>query len=419
MIQRGDRVAVVGTGISGLVSAYLLRDDYDITVYEANSYIGGHTNTIKVEAGEASYAVDTGFIVFNEPAYPNFTKLLNQLGVASRSSEMSFSVRCDESGLEYNGTSLNKLFAQRRNMFRPSFYRMLKDIMRFYRESRELLVEDPPSVTLGDYLHQNGYSRIFVDQHMLPMGAAIWSASEEDMLEFPAYYFVRFFDHHGFLNLSDRPDWRTVKGGSYRYVQALTSSFAYRIRLNTPVKSIRRFADHVEIIDGNGHCESFDHVVIASHSDQVLAMLERPTETEREVLGAIGYRSNEIVFHTDESVLPKNRLAWASWNYHLPKVRSNRPTVSYNLNILQGLDAPVTFIVSLNSEEPIDDSKVIRRINYHHPQYTTATLDAQARHAEISGANRTHYCGAYWGYGFHEDGVNSALAAVVPFGKGF
>jgi uncharacterized protein len=413
----GQRIAVVGTGISGLVSAHLLHPDHDITIFEANDYVGGHTNTLEVEMEGQVYHVDTGFIVFTEAAYPNFVKLLGRLGVASQPSDMSFSVRCESTGLEYNGTSLNKLFAQRSNLLRPSFYRMLKDIARFYKESRELLADDAGDVTLGEYLNQNLYSRVFIEKHIIPMGAAIWSSSPEQMLAFPARHFVRFFDHHGFLKLKDRPQWRTVRGGSQSYVKSLVRPFADRIRLNHPVVAIRRTEDGVDLTTSDGERHRFDSVVLACHSDQALPMLTDVSPAEKEVLGAIEYQENETVLHTDESILPRRRRAWASWNYFLPSKDTGLSTVTYNMNMLQSLDAPRTFCVTLNNEGMIDPDRVIRRITYHHPRFTADTIAAQARHGEINGVNRIFFCGAYWGFGFHEDGVRSALAALKGFGR--
>ncbi|MDA0747320.1 MAG: FAD-dependent oxidoreductase [bacterium] len=410
-------VAIVGSGISGMVAAHLLHQDCEITVFEANDYIGGHTHTVDVPLEGTVYPVDTGFIVFTEAAYPNFVTLLNRLGVASQPSAMSFSVKCEATGLEYNGTSLNKLFAQRRNLFRPSFYRMLKDILRFYREASELLEGEDEGMTLGAYLEQNRYSQVFVQQHILPMGAAIWSASPDAMLRFPARYFVRFFDHHGFLKVNDRPQWRVIQGGSKQYAEALTRPFVNRIRLRTPVVSVRRGKDGVRVSLRDGSTERFDDVVLAVHSDQALRMLADPSSAEQEVLGSIRYQANRTVLHTDVSVLPKNRRAWASWNYFLPEKRTSHATVTYNMNMLQSLDAPETFCVTLNAKEGgVDPGRVIQEMVYHHPMYTPETLAAQARHGEINGVNRTYYCGAYWGFGFHEDGVKSALAALKPMG---
>ncbi|MDA0710243.1 MAG: FAD-dependent oxidoreductase [bacterium] len=411
-----QKIAIVGSGISGLVCAHLLNDDHEITVFEANGYAGGHTHTLEVPVADKVYSVDTGFIVFTESKYPHFAKLLTRLGVASQPSEMSFSVRDAATGLEYNGTSLNKLFAQRRNLLRPAFYRMLTDILRFYREAPELLAGEDDTLTLGAYLADNRYSREFVHYHILPMGAAIWSASPDDMLDFPAQYFVRFFHHHGFLQRKDRPAWRTVVGGSHQYVKALIAPMADRLRLNSPVRGIRRFAQGVEVQTEMGKAQ-FDQVILAVHSDQALRLLADPSQSEREILGAIHYKENPTILHTDASVLPKNKRAWASWNYFLPAKSAARATVTYNMNMLQNLDAPVTFCTTLNRDEEIHPDKIIQKMTYHHPQFTPGTIQAQKRHHEINGMNRTYYCGAYWGFGFHEDGVRSGLAVAEKFGK--
>lgn len=414
--MKRQKIAIVGTGISGLVCAHLLHEDHEIAVFEANDYVGGHTHTIEVDVQGKTYAVDTGFIVFTEPKYPNFVRLLQRLKVASQPAPMSFSVRDEATGLEYNGTSLNALFAQRRNLLRPSFYRMLADILRFYREAPELLEGEDDAITLGQYLSDNRYSREFVSYHIAPMGAALWSTAPENMFEFPAQYFVRFFHHHGFLQRHNRPGWRTVAGGSHQYVKALIAPMRHRVRLNCPVFEVRRFEDRVEVRHAQG-TETFDQVILAVHSDQALRMLADASGAEQEILGAIRYAENPTVLHTDDAVLPHNRRAWASWNYCLPEKQVDRATVTYNMNMLQNIDAPVTFCTTLNRDLDIDPEKVIQKMTYHHPQYTPATIRAQKRHGEINGVNRTFFCGAYWGFGFHEDGVRSGLAVTRHFGK--
>ncbi len=409
------RIAVVGTGIAGNVAAYRLARDHEVTVFEAAGYIGGHTNTVDVNFLGQQYAVDTGFIVFNDWTYPEFIKLLDELGVESQPSAMSFSVSCEKTGLEYNGTSKNALFAQRSNLFRPSFYRMIGDILRFNREARALLEGRDDTTTLGEYLEAGGYSRQFVDHYVVPMGAAIWSAKPEGLKEMPAQFFLRFFHNHGMLSVKDRPVWRVIRGGSQRYVERLVAGHRDRIRLNTPVRAIRRLPHGVEIRTDEGGPELFDQVFIASHSDQALAMLADATPLEREVLGAIPYQENEAVLHTDESVLPRRKLAWAAWNYHLLAHEQDRVALTYNMNILQSLDAPVQFCVTLNNTGAIDPDRIIRKISYDHPILTREGVIAQRRQGEINGANRTYFCGAYWRNGFHEDGVVSTLAALEHF----
>ena len=409
------RIAIVGTGVSGLVVAHKLHPQHDITVYEANDYIGGHTHTIDVPLGDQTWPVDTGFIVFNERNYTNFIALLDELNVPSHRTTMSFSVRCDRSGLEYNGTSLEKLFVQRKNLIRPSFYRMVTDIVRFYRESRELLDIEDDALTLGQYLRQNRYSEVFIDQHIIPMGSAIWSSDPEDMLEFPAQYFVQFLNHHGFLDLAKRPHWRVVDGGSCSYVTKLIVPLKDRIRLNAPVSSIVRPGKEVGVATRDGSVNKYDAVFIAAHSDQALRVLDDPTTEEQDILGAIRYAENPVVLHTDTSILPKRQRAWACWNYLLPNDSRTGATVTYNQNILQGLEAPETFCVTLNQKDLIDPARIIQSFTYHHPQYTVESVAAQKRKHEIRGRNNTYYCGAYWGFGFHEDGVNSALDAVNQF----
>lgn len=409
------RIAVIGSGISGMVAAYALSRDHEVTVYEAGSRLGGHTHTVDVQVEDQTFAVDTGFIVFNDWTYPNFIRLLNQLDVSWQPSQMSFSVRCEKTHLEYNGTSLNSLFAQRRNLVRPSFLRMVADIMRFNRSAPELLTAAQDSLSLGDYLYANGYSRYFVDHYIIPMGAAIWSSRPIDMLRFPARFFVEFFSNHGFLSVNDRPTWRVIKGGSRQYISRLTAPYASRIHLNTAVTSIHRQSQNVLVRLKTGTVEQFDQVFLACHSDQALRLLADPSQQERDVLGAIPYQANEALLHTDERLMPRRALARAAWNYHLPIEQYERVTVTYNMNILQSLTAPVQFLLTLNRNADVDPSKVLGSYVYHHPVYTTAAVAAQKRQFEINGTRRTYFCGAYWGYGFHEDGVKSALDSVKEF----
>jgi predicted NAD/FAD-binding protein len=408
------RIAIVGTGIAGNVAAWQLRDRYDITVYEAAGYIGGHTNTIDVEERGRTLAIDTGFIVFNDRTYPNFIRMLDEIGQASKPSEMSFSVHSDDGRIEYKSSSLNALFAQRSNLLRPSFHRMLRDILRFFRDAVTDIQRFGRQLTLGEYLSARGYSKQFVDDYLVPMAAAIWSAEPVAVLDMPALFLVRFFKNHGLLQLQDRPEWRVIEGGSREYVRRLVAGHRDRIRLRAPVTSITRANGGVELTSTSGGKEHYDAVFLACHSDQALALLTDPTETEEAVLGAMRYQPNEAVLHLDASVLPRRRRAWSAWNYTIPGDRRSRVAVSYNMNILQGLDAERTYIVTLNDTDRIDSSKIIRRIQYDHPVFSLPTISAQQRHADLN-CDRTFYCGAYWRNGFHEDGVVSALDAVRHF----
>jgi predicted NAD/FAD-binding protein len=419
------KIAVVGTGIAGNVVAYHLSQDHHVTVFEANDYIGGHTHTHDIEWEGQRYAVDTGFIVFNDKTYPHFNQLLQELNVPVQPTSMSFSVKCERTGLEYNGTSLNTLFAQgtslntlfaqRRNLFRPSFYRMIKDIIRFNREAPTLLDTGSGDMSLGEYLLEGGYSREFIENYLIPMGAAIWSSDPSQLSSMPAHFFIRFFHNHGMLSVNDRPTWHVITGGSKEYVGKLTARFRHRLQVDSPVESISRHSDTVTIKARHRQPESFDHVFVATHSDQALRLLRDPLPVEQEVLGAIPYQENEAVLHTDEGVLPKRRLAWASWNYHLQGPSGGRVPVTYNMNILQGFQAPVQFCVTLNNSQAIDPNKILKRITYHHPFFSSKAVAAQKRQAEINGVRRTYYCGAYWRFGFHEDGVVSALNALEHF----
>lgn len=410
------RIAIVGTGIAGNVAAHRLHAaGHDITVFEAGDHVGGHADTHEIEIDGECHSIDTGFIVFNDRTYPNFVALLEELGVESQPSAMSFSVRSDDSGLEYNGSSLNGLFAQRRNLLRPSFLCMLADILRFNREAPGLLDEALPEITLGDYLEANGYRGCFVSDYLMPMGAAIWSTEPRRMFDFPARFLVRFLHNHGLLSVDDRPLWRVIRGGSAHYVARLVAPWRHRIRLRCAVESVRRLP-HAVLVGVQGcAAERFDHVFLACHADQALSLLADPSPAEREILGALPYQRNEAVLHTDTSLLPHARRAWAAWNYHRPCVAQDGVTLTYNMNILQGLASSHTFCVTLNASERIDSRRILRRMIYHHPLFTPAGVAAQQRHREISGVRRTHYCGAYWRHGFHEDGIVSALSALRRF----
>ncbi|MDG2307795.1 MAG: FAD-dependent oxidoreductase [Candidatus Binatia bacterium] len=405
------KIAIIGTGISGLTVARGLAEHHDLHVFEADDRIGGHTHTTQVRTAEGTLPVDTGFIVFNERTYPNFCKLLDELDVPSRETNMSFSLSCRQSGLEWSGDTINSLFAQRRNLLRPSFLAMLRDVLRFNREGRRFL-EDHRDLTLGEYLLSSGYSESFVHQFLLPLGAAIWSTPAEEMKRFPAHSFIRFFENHGFLDLVGRPKWRTIRGGSQEYVRPLTRSFADRIRTRCPVLRVVRLPGHVRLEFDGTPAEIFDEVVFAIHSDQALTLLADPSRSERQILGALPYQRNLAVLHTDERALPRNQRAWASWNYLVPPDRSRPVALTYWMNRLQGLQSNEQICVTLNPTFKIRPERIQREIHYQHPLFTRAGIAAQKQKAEISGVNRTHYCGAYWRHGFHEDGVVSAIAVL-------
>ena len=412
------KVAIVGTGIAGNVAAYHLNKQHDITVYEAGSWIGGHTNTIDVDTDNGPLPVDTGFIVFNDRTYPNYINLLDELGVASQDSEMSFSVRRDEPTLEYNGSTIDGLFAQRSNALRPSFHRMIREILRFNREAPKLLESGKSGMTLGRFLDEGQYGDAFRNDYLIPMGAAIWSAEPRMMLSMPARFFIRFFLNHGLLSLDDRPQWRVIKGGSREYVKKLVAGHRDRIRLNCPVESITRLPDEVIVRAHGVPAERYDAVFLACHSDQALRLLSDPSPAEQEILGAIRYQYNEAILHTDASLMPVRKRAWASWNYHMPKAEDGRATLTYHMNRLQSLKASEQYFVTLNSKASIKPESIIREIGYDHPVFTAEAVTAQRRKHEIDGKNRTYYCGAYWRYGFHEDGVVSALSALDAFKAG-
>ncbi|MBT5862344.1 MAG: FAD-dependent oxidoreductase [Woeseiaceae bacterium] len=407
-------IAIIGTGIAGNVAAYALRQEHDITVFESESYVGGHTNTVDVQEGDRNIAIDTGFIVFNDRTYPNFIGLLDEIGQDSQPSEMSFSVQADYGGLEYCGTTLNALFAQRSNLLRPRFYRMISDILRFNRTLLPNIEHLDESETLGRYLFKNDYSREFIDNYLVPMAAAIWSAEPLSVLDMPVRFLARFFANHGLLQTKDRPQWRVIKGGSREYVSKLVAGHKDRIRLNCPVTALRRSDDHVQVSTAAGGKEMFDCVFVACHSDQALSLLKDASCDERSVLGDISYQSNEAILHTDVSLMPRRRRAWAAWNYHFPQDQSRHVAVTYNMNILQKLRTRRQYLLTLNDDQQIDPSKIIRRMKYEHPIYSRKSVAAQSRQADIN-CERTFYCGAYWRNGFHEDGVVSALDALNHF----
>ena len=412
------KIAIIGSGIAGLTSAYLLSRRHEITLFEAGNRIGGHTHTVNVTVDDKSYAIDTGFIVFNDWTYPNFIRLLGQIGVKFKPTEMSFSV-CDENTrFEYNGNNINSLFAQRSNILSPGFWGMLRDILRFNREAPLDLQEQRISadMTLGDYLEAKGYGPRFILHYIVPMGAAIWSMSLVDMLKFPLQFFVRFFKNHGLLSVNNRPQWCVIEGGSSSYIEPLTRNFREHIRLDCPVHLVERNEEGVVVHSAAG-TEAFDKVVFACHSDQALALLGDPSESELQILGALPYADNDVVLHTDTRLLPDRQLAWASWNYRLTPNRQTQAAVTYDMNILQGIDSDTTFCVSLNQTPMINPLKILARYTYAHPQYSLAAVAAQGRREEISGVRNTFYCGAYWANGFHEDGVVSALNVAQAFGE--
>jgi predicted NAD/FAD-binding protein len=412
------KIAIVGTGIAGNVVANRLAARHDITVFEANNYIGGHTNTVVVASESGNVPVDTGFIVYNDKTYPHFVSLLEELGIESHASTMSFSVQSERNALEYNGSTLNTLFAQRRNLVRPSFYRMIGDILRFNKEAAELAGDESSQLSLGDYLQRGRYGSEFLEQYLLPMGAAIWSADTEKMRQMPATFFARFLHNHGLLDLRNRPEWRVIKGGSRTYVSKLVAGHRHKIHLESPVEAITRYADRVRLKVQGTPAMHYDHVVLACHGDQALRLLQDASLDERQVLGAISYQKNEALLHTDESLMPKRKRAWAAWNCHIPATTNNKVTVTYHMNRLQRLTCSQQYFVTLNSSHRIRPETVLRTLHYEHPVFTAKSTAAQARYAEINGVNRTWFCGAYWRNGFHEDGVWSALETVSRIESG-
>jgi predicted NAD/FAD-binding protein len=411
------KIAIIGTGISGLTSAYLLSKEHIVHVYEAQEYIGGHVNTLPVHLNGISYEIDTGFIVFNDRTYPNFNKLLNKINVLSQPTSMSFSVKCETTGLEYNGTSLNGLFAQRLNLLKPSFLLMVKDILRFNRDAKEFLTDSVEEITFGEFLNRGGYSNALKNNYALPMASAIWSAKSKVIENANFRFFAQFFENHGMLNISDRPQWRVIKGGSKQYTLKLIEPITNKIRINSPVDKIIRKNKGIEVVYNKQQKELYDRVIIATHSDQALKMIENPSNAEIEILSSIPYQTNVAHLHWDCSVLPKQKNAWASWNYFKPNKMKDETTVTYYMNMLQSLDMPKNICVSLNMEEHINPKKIYKKIIYQHPVFTSEAILAQKKHKEIDGIDKIHFCGAYWGSGFHEDGVNSALSVCKVFGR--
>lgn len=410
------KIAIIGSGISGNTLAWHLNKQHDITLYEANSHIGGHSHTHDIDYQGEQHTIDSGFIVFNYKTYPNFIHMLESLDVPVKKSNMSFSVKCESSGLEYNGNNLNSLFAQRRNLFRPAFHRMIRDILRFNKESIDWLASNSNStLSLGEYLTRHDYSEAFIEYYIIPMGSAIWSTSYTQMMDFPAQFFIRFFANHGLLSVTERPDWYVIEGGSRAYVDKLVNGFRDKIRLNSPVKQVRRTPSHISVYTEAAGEELYDYVFFACHSDQALAMLQQPNDFEQKILGAFPYQKNDVVLHTDSSLLPRRKLAWAAWNYHRTQRSQTPVAVTYNMNILQGINSAHTFCVTLNNSAAVDDSKILRHLSYDHPVFTPEGLAAQQQHSYLNGHNRCFYAGAYWGNGFHEDGVVSALQALDDF----
>lgn len=418
MSDTSQRIAVIGAGVSGLTAAWLLAEHHDVHLFEAGNYAGGHTNTRPVDAGGRTWPINTGFIVFNDWTYPGFIRLMDRLGVASEDSDMSFSVDAPAIGLQYNGTSLNTLFAQRRNLVNPRFITMVREILRFNRQTRADLAANTldDSETLGHYLDRHRFSTYFRNHYIVPMGAAIWSAPEIVLAQFPIRFFLQFFNNHGMLSVDDRPQWRVISGGSAQYVQRMMDRLGKRTHLQSPVEYVERDDQGVSVrVNGQNH--RFDQVILACHSDQALKLLGDATPQETDILSAIPYQDNDVVLHTDHTLLPSNRRAWAAWNYYLPQRPDQPVSVTYNMNILQNFhDAPETFCVTLNRSQDIDESCIIERYRYAHPVFSLDGVAAQQRYQEIGNRNRTHFCGAYWFNGFHEDGVQSALRVTEAFG---
>lgn len=414
------RIAIIGAGIAGLGAAYLLSRRHEVVVFEADRRIGGHTHTHALAMGDRQYAVDSGFIVYNAEHYPLLTRLFADLDVQTQLTTMSFALKNEVSGLEYNATNLNGLFCQRRNLLRPRFWGMVRDILRFYREAPSLLADPGPGPALGEYLRDGGYGRLFIDDHLLPMASALWSSPSNLIMLFPAKYLVQFMANHRMLDPGTRQPWRVVSGGSSRYLDKLIPAIRGEIRPATPVRKVTRLANGVRVGYAGGE-QDFDQVVLACHSDQALALLADPSTSEREVLGAITYQRNDTVLHTDASLLPTRRRAWAAWNALRLKPDSRRPeapacTVSYSMNLLQGFTSPDPFVVTLNATARVNPERILARMDYAHPVYTHAAVAAQARWAEINGPRNTWYCGAWWGWGFHEDGLRSGVRVANALG---
>ena len=407
------KIAIVGSGISGNSLAYTLSKEHDITLFEKNNRLGGHSHTHEIISQGKKINVDTGFIVFNKKTYPLFTKLLDELNVHYEKSDMSFSVFSKDRNFEYNGTTLNTLFSQRKNIFNYKFIKMIYEIIKFNKVALTLL-SAKTEISLETFLRQNNFSDYFCKNYILPMGSAIWSSNINSMLKFPAVFFVKFFNNHGMLNINDRPQWLTVTNGSKEYVEKLTASIKKNIRLNCPVKAVKRNKDSVEVKSSDG-TEIFDYIFFACHSDEALKLIIDPSTQEKEVISSIPYSKNEVTLHTDESIMPNNKLTWAAWNYNIDSTNDMPIALTYNMNILQNLKTQQTILVTLNDNGNINPEKVLKKINYDHPLFSLKSVEAQKNYGIISGVNRTGYAGAYWGNGFHEDGISSAYNAIKFF----
>lgn len=415
------KIAIIGSGVSGLTCAHLLHKHYDITVFEKNDYIGGHTATVEISDAGVKRAIDTGFIVFNDRTYPYFEKLLARIGVDRQETQMSFSVHNQASGFEYNGHTFASLFAQKRNIFRPKFWRLLSDIVKFNKLCKAMHSEQNylKDQTLGQLLDTHGFNDFFKYHYILPMGAAIWSTSIKEMQNVGVEFFVNFFYNHGLLDVTNRPQWYVIPGGSKQYIKPLIKGFAERIKLNTDIETVTRVDNKVIITLENGEQAEFDKVVFACHSDQALALLGDATEQEQAVLGAIPYTENSVVLHTDTSLLPDRKAAWASWNYLLNENTDKAAVVTYQMNILQGIDSDTQFCVTLNQLEGINKANILREFTYHHPVFNEASIAAQKLKHTVDGQNNSYFCGAYWYNGFHEDGVRSGVDVAKQLGVEF
>lgn len=410
-------IAIIGSGVSGLTAAYLLSKKNNVTVFEKEPIIGGHTATVDIEKSGQSYAIDSGFIVFNDKTYPNYLALLDELGITKQATEMSFSVHNCQTGLEYNGHNINTLFAQRRNLFNPRFWILVKEILRFNKLCKSIYEEDVylPGLTLGDFLAEHRFNAFFAEHYILPMGAAIWSSSLSQMETFEFRFFVQFFHNHGLLNIQDRPQWYVVPNGSRSYLAPLCHPFKDNIQVNADIQGITRLDNKVQIHFKGGIEQEFDEVVIACHSDQALSLLTDATEDEINILSDMPYSKNSVILHTDATLLPKRKAAWASWNYQLSSDRNKAASVTYNMNILQGIQSEHTFCVTLNQKEAINPATILREFEYHHPIFSSSSIRAQQQRELICGKQHTHFAGAYWHNGFHEDGVRSAVEVAQRF----